>query len=94
VVEVPELLTEDGVSRPAAGAADWIGEGRIVKEKRLDGVAGRSEAAGNRHGRCAAGPDECVDLAQVEAGEAGSGQVQAVEEPGRRLPGGRLVLPL
>jgi hypothetical protein len=31
-----------------------------------------------------------VDLAQL-AGEVGSGQVQAVEEPGRRLPGWGLV---
>ena len=68
------------------GAAG-VGGCRVVQEKRLDGVAGGSEAAGDRRGRCATGADECVDLAQVDAGEVGSGQFKAVEEPGRRLPG-------
>ena len=64
----------------------WIGRRRVVQEKRLDGVAGGSEAAGDRCGRGAADADEFVDLAQVDAGEVRSGQVQAVEDLGRRLP--------
>ena len=72
MVEVPELLAGDVVTRPApAGTAGRVGGCRVVQEKRLDGVGRGSEAAGNRRGRCSGGADECVDLAQVDAGEVG-----------------------